>query len=101
MSHAQGPAEATPETASLSERDRSLLDFEREWWKYAGAKDVAVRDRFAMTPTDYYLTLHQIVDHDAAVEHDPLLVRRLRRQRLARQHQRSARRLDRAAPTTD
>ena len=39
-------AEATP---SLSDRDREILEFERQWWKYAGAKETAVREKFDMS----------------------------------------------------
>ena len=27
--------------ALLSDRDRGILEFERQWWKYAGAKEQA------------------------------------------------------------
>jgi hypothetical protein len=80
---------------SLSDLDRGLLDFEREWWRFSGAKDVAVRERFAMSADDYYQALNRLIDHDDAVVHDPLLVRRLRRQRQVRQRDRSARRMER------
>jgi hypothetical protein len=77
----------------LSERDREILDFERMWWKYAGAKEQAVRDKFDMSSTRYYQVLNVLIDRPEALAHDPLLVRRLRRLRAARQRQRSARRL--------
>ena len=77
----------------LSERDQSVLDFERQWWKYAGAKEQAIRDQFAMSSTRYYQVLNALIDRPEALEADPLLVRRLRRLRAARQRQRSARRL--------
>jgi hypothetical protein len=77
----------------LSERDRSILDFERQWWKYAGAKESAVREKFDMSSTRYYQVLNALIDRPEALEADPLLVRRLRRLRSARQRQRSARRL--------
>lgn len=77
----------------LSERDREILDFERMWWKYAGAKEQAVRDKFEMSSTRYYQVLNVLIDRPEALAHDPLLVRRLRRLRAARQRQRSARRL--------
>ena len=77
----------------LSERDQSVLDFERQWWKYAGAKEQAIRDQFAMSSTRYYQVLNAIIDRPEALVHDPLLVRRLRRLRAARQRARSARRL--------
>jgi hypothetical protein len=77
----------------LSERDQSVLDFERQWWKYAGAKEQAIREQFAMSSTRYYQVLNAIIDRPEALVHDPLLVRRLRRLRAARQRARSARRL--------
>jgi hypothetical protein len=87
-----GPGEDAAGT-SLSERDREILDFERQWWKYAGAKETAVREKFDMSSTRYYQVLNALIDRPEALETDPLLVRRLRRLRAARQRQRSARRL--------
>ena len=80
-------------TPSLSDRDREILEFERQWWKYAGAKETAVREKFDMSSTRYYQVLNALIDRPEALEADPLLVRRLRRLRAARQRQRSARRL--------
>jgi hypothetical protein len=85
-----GDASSTP---GLSERDQDILAFERQWWKYAGAKEAAVREQFDMSSTRYYQVLNALIDRPEALEHDPLLVRRLRRLRAARQRQRSARRL--------
>ena len=79
-------------TATLSERDLEILAFERQWWKYAGAKEAAILDRFAMTATRYYQVLNAILDQPAALEADPMLVRRLIRLRELRQQQRSSRR---------
>src|SRR5689334_14450471 len=79
--------------SGLSERDREILNFERQWWKYAGAKEQAVREKFDMSSTRYYQVLNALIDRDEALAADPLLVRRLRRLRAARQRQRSARRL--------
>jgi len=79
--------------ASLSERDREILEFERQWWKYAGAKESAVREKFDMSSTRYYQVLNALIDRPEAIAADPLLVRRLRRLRSQRQRQRSARRL--------
>ena len=77
----------------LTERDRAILEFERQWWKYAGAKESAVREKFDMSATRYYQVLNALIDRPEALEADPLLVRRLRRLRAQRQRQRSARRL--------
>ena len=83
-----------PEGAGeLSPRDAAMLDFERQWWKYAGAKEQAVREKFDMSATRYYQVLNALIDRPEALAHDPLLVRRLRRLRATRQRQRSARRL--------
>jgi hypothetical protein len=95
---AQAPASpATPDGASaegqLSDRDREILAFERQWWKYAGAKEQAVRELFGLSPTRYYQVLNALIDSPAALAHDPMLVKRLRRMRATRQRARSARRL--------
>ncbi|MFI6425748.1 DUF3263 domain-containing protein [Promicromonospora sp. NPDC050880] len=77
----------------LSDRDREILAFERRWWKYAGAKEEAARELFDMTATRYYQVLNALIDSPAALEHDPMLVTRLRRLRATRQRGRSGRRL--------
>jgi Protein of unknown function (DUF3263) len=82
-----------PATGELSERDREILAFERHWWKYAGAKEQAVRDLFDMSATRYYQVLNALLDRPEALVADPMLVKRLRRLRAARQRARSARRL--------
>jgi hypothetical protein len=87
-------ATGTPGVAGeLSDRDREILEFERQWWKYAGAKETAVREKFDMSSTRYYQVLNVLIDRPEALAADPLLVRRLRRLRSQRQRQRSARRL--------
>jgi hypothetical protein len=77
----------------LGGRDLEILDFERQWWKYGGAKETAIREQFGLSTVRYYQRLNWIIDQSQAMAHDPLLVRRLKRTRLARQRHRSARRL--------
>ncbi len=84
---------ASADAGELSGRDCDILEFERQWWKYAGAKEQAVRDKFDMSSTRYYQVLNALIDRPDALAFDPLLVRRLRRLRSARQRARSARRL--------
>lgn len=79
--------------AGLTERDEQILAFERQWWKYAGAKEQAVRELFDMSATRYYQVLNALIDDPAALAHDPMLVKRLRRMRSSRQRARTARRL--------
>jgi Protein of unknown function (DUF3263) len=88
-----GRPSGQPDQPGLSDRDRAILEFERQWWKYAGAKETAVREQFDMSATRYYQVLNALIDRPEALAVDPLLVRRLRRLRAARQRQRSARRL--------
>ncbi len=78
---------------SLSDREREILAFERQWWKYAGAKEQAVRELFDMSATRYYQVLNALIDRNDALAFDPMLVKRLRRMRASRQRARSARRL--------
>jgi hypothetical protein len=82
-----------PVSGELSERDREILAFERQWWKYAGAKEQAIRELFDMSATRYYQVLNALLDRPEALTADPMLVKRLRRLRTARQRARSARRL--------
>ncbi|RKS68488.1 uncharacterized protein DUF3263 [Motilibacter peucedani] len=78
---------------TLSEREQEILAFERQWWKYAGAKEQAIRELFDMSATRYYQVLNALLDRPDALTHDPMLVKRLRRLRASRQRARSARRL--------
>ncbi|HIT75099.1 MAG TPA: DUF3263 domain-containing protein [Candidatus Avipropionibacterium avicola] len=77
----------------LSARDAEILAFERQWWKFPGAKEQAIRDNFEMSATRYYQVLNALIDKPESLAHDPLLVKRLRRLRQTRQRARSARRL--------
>lgn len=79
-------SEAVP--ATLSERDRAILDFERSWWTEPGPKDAAVRHRLGVSTTTYYRLLNDLLGSPAALAYDPLVVRRLRRRR---DHRRRAR----------
>jgi hypothetical protein len=84
---------ALPDAGGLSRRDLDILQFERQWWLYAGNKEQAIRDMFDLSPTRYYQVLNQVIDNPDALAAEPLLVRRLRRLRASRQKNRAARRL--------
>lgn len=90
---AEGFAEASVQVAphELTRREHEMLAFERQWWRHAGAKETAIRDRFGVPPTRYYQVLNALVDRPAALAADPLLVRRLKRLRSTRQRTRSSR----------
>jgi hypothetical protein len=72
----------------LSDRDRSILDFERTWWAEAGPKEDAIRSRFGLSTTRYYQLLAGILESRDAEAYDPLVVRRLRRLRDRRRRSR-------------
>jgi hypothetical protein len=79
------PAEVPPPpAAALTEREQQILAFEAKWWKHAGAKEQAIRDTFELSSTRYYQLLNALLDNPAALEHDPVLIGRLRRLRSTR-----------------
>lgn len=90
---ASATALSEEDPTGLSERDLAILEFERQWWRYAGAKEQAIRELFDCSATRYYQLLNALIDDPAALRADPMLVKRLRRMRSARQRARSARRL--------
>lgn len=93
MQFGAGATAGADEPSGLSERDAKILEFERQWWKYAGAKEQAIRELFDCSATRYYQLLNALIDDPAALMADPMLVKRLRRMRASRQRARSARRL--------
>ena len=79
--------------SALSDRDLEILAFERQWWKYAGSKEQAIKELFDMSSTRYYQVLNALLDTPAALAADPMLIKRLRRMRASRQRARTSRRL--------
>ncbi|MEY3094193.1 MAG: DUF3263 domain-containing protein [Actinobacteria bacterium] len=71
-------------TATLSDLEVRILDFERHWWRYAGAKDAAIREQFDLSSPQYYELLNNLIDREDALNAAPLIVKRLRRIREAR-----------------
>lgn len=92
MNLANQSAQPTP-SVPLTDRDREILAFERQWWKYAGSKEQAIKELFDMSSTRYYQVLNGLINNPAALAEDPMLIKRLRRLRDQRQRTRSARRL--------
>lgn len=73
---------------TLSARDREILAFECSWWLEPGAKGDAIRREIGMSPSAYYRRLGTLIDTPDALAADPLLVRRLRRNRSERRRTR-------------
>jgi hypothetical protein len=75
----------------LSDRDRRILEFERQWLSHAGAKEEAIRAEFALSAARYYQLLNAVIDLPGAVRADPMLIKRLQRARDERSQMRAAR----------
>ena len=55
----------------LTRREHDILSFERQWWKYAGAKEEAIKELFDMSATRYYQVLNALVDRPESLAADP------------------------------
>lgn len=69
---------------NLSDLEARILEFEKQWWQYAGAKESSIRELFEIPPSRYYEILNHLIDRDEALAAAPMLVKRLRRMREAR-----------------
>lgn len=72
----------------ITERQRAMLDFERTWWSEDEPKEALIRARFQCSADDYYAELNELLELPEAMEHDPLMVRRLARHRVRRRRER-------------
>lgn len=79
---------------SLSDRDKAILDFEREWWQHPGSKEDSIRQAFGLSAARYYQVLGPLISSQAALSYDPMLVKRLQRLR----DERRSNRKDRISP---
>jgi hypothetical protein len=69
-----------------------LLDYEARWIaRHNGAKEEAIRADLGIPPARYYQLLGRAIETREALEHDPMLVKRLRRIRDAREAERARR----------
>lgn len=69
---------------TLTRREHDILDFEKQWYRFEGAKQQAILERFGLSPTSYYQLLNALVDNPDALTAEPVVVRRLQRQRQSR-----------------
>lgn len=79
---------------ALTERDLAIIEFERTWWSEDSSKETIIRERFELSTTRYYELLGDLIDSDEAYEHDPLVIRRLRRLRDRRRRARFERQIE-------
>ncbi len=72
----------------ISERHQAMLEFERNFWTFDEPKETLIRARFNCSADEYYAELNDLLETPEAMDHDPLVVRRLQRQRLRRRRER-------------
>ena len=80
-------------SSGLSELELKMLEFERTWWRHSGAKESSIKELFNLTPPAYYQMLNNLIDKEAALMAEPLLVKRLLRVRQQRTAGRSSSKL--------
>lgn len=68
-------------SVALTDDERAILDFEAEWRRHVGAKEEAIRAQLDLAPARYYQLLGRLIETEAALAYDPMLVKRLRRVR--------------------
>lgn len=74
----------------MTDTDRAILSFESEWWHHAGTKERLIQQRFGMSAVRYYQRLNRLLDRPEALAEQPVLVKRLLRQRAERERRRTA-----------
>ena len=77
--------------STLTDLETRILEFERNWWRFAGAKESAIKELFDLSAPRYYQLLNDLIDREDALAAAPMLVKRLRRLREARMQARTAR----------
>jgi len=72
----------------IAERHQAMLEFERTFWTFDEPKETLIRARFQCSADEYYAELNELLEQPEALAHDPLVVRRLQRQRIRRRRDR-------------
>ena len=91
MWHMSALENTESQSATLTDLEVRILEFERNWWRFAGAKETAIKELFDLTAPRYYQLLNDLIDREDALLAAPMLVKRLRRLREARMAARTAR----------
>jgi len=73
---------------TLTERERSVLDVERDSWLSSPSKRQAIHERLGLTPSAYYGVLRRLSASPEAFAYDPLVVHRVRSRLVRRRRER-------------
>ena len=65
----------------LTERQKSIIEFERTAWQTGISKEKAIRQIFTISPSRYYQIRDELIDLPEAMKFDPMVIRRLQKQR--------------------
>tara|TARA_B100001250_G_scaffold393838_1_gene397020 strand:+ start:90 stop:347 length:258 start_codon:yes stop_codon:yes gene_type:complete len=65
----------------LTERQKSIIEFERTAWQAGISKEKAIRQIFTISPSRYYQIRDELIDLPEAIKFDPMVIRRLQKQR--------------------
>lgn len=77
----------------LAPTDRAVLDLAARSYRHEGAREQAAHDELGMTATRFWQRLNLLLDDPDAYRAEPVLIKRLRRVRHARQADRTVHRL--------
>ena len=69
---------------TLTERDIAIINFERSAWKSSQTKHQSIRQAFSISPSRYYQLRDSLLDNPEALQFDPLVIKRLQRDRKVR-----------------
>lgn len=71
-------------STSLNKTEQRILDIQAMHFKYQGAREQFIRDELSMGATHFYQQLNRVIDTEAAMTYDSMLVKRLRARRVSR-----------------
>lgn len=78
--------------SELTDEELTILEIEKSWWAYAGAKEQTIRERLGISATAFYQRVNAMLDDPRIEAAEPVLVHRLQRLRAQRQRTRPTRR---------
>lgn len=66
---------------TLTDLEREVLDFAGRRYRYAGAREAAIREELRLSPTRYAQVVNGLLDRPEALAYAPSTVKRLQRLR--------------------
>lgn len=83
--------DSAEDRGGLSDVEKAMLTFAGRFYRESGHAADAIRDEFGLTVTRFWQLTNALLDTQAALAHDPVLVHRLQRIRAQRDTGRAAR----------